>query len=89
MRAYFVGADVFAESSAGVIDLTDVAATDIVWGSWTSIASANFAAQFQTQTVFGEFTRLGANDGAVMFVDASGAEALDGLYVDVIRYGVM
>jgi len=89
MRAYFVGADVFAEGTDGLVDLTDVAAGDLVWGSWASVASANFATQYQTQSVFGEFPRLGANNGAVMFVDASGAAALDGLFVDVIRYGVL
>lgn len=89
MRAYFVGADVFEETSTGSIGLTDVSAVDLVWGAWTSLASANFATQFQTQTVLGEFTRLGANEGAVMFVDASGTAALNGLYVDVVRYGVL
>lgn len=87
MRAYMVGTDAFAEQSDGTIDATDVSAYDMVWGLWTSVASANFATQYQTQFISDEFARLSANSGAMMFVDASGSAALTGLFVDVVRYG--
>jgi len=89
MRVYFVGTDALAEGPTGAIDITDVAAVDVVWGTWSSIASANFATQYQTQYWTGELARLGANGGGVFFVDDSGTAALDGLFVDVVRYGVL
>lgn len=89
MRVLFVGTDHFAETD-GVVSLTDCAALDMIWGSWSPVAIANLPAVPQYQTMFfsGEFERLGANDGGVIFVDTSGG-VLAGQYVDVIRYGVL
>lgn len=89
MRVYFIGSDAFGENAAGNIDLTDVRGYDVIWGTWASIASANFATQYQLQTFVETVPRVGANEGGVFFVDASGTAALTGLYVDVVRYGVL
>lgn len=88
MRMYFVGSDEWSETSAGVVDLTAAPpAFDVVWGTWTSIASANFAAQYQTQFLPAEAYRFGLNDGGVVLVDQTGG--LTGSYVDIVRYGVL
>lgn len=89
MRVYLIGTDAFGENSAGNIDLTDVRAYDVVWGTWANIASANFATQLQVQEVGEIITRLGAQEGGVFLVDASGTTALNGMYVDIVRYGVL
>lgn len=89
MRAYFIGTDVFAELNTGLVDQSDVAAADIYWGTWASIAGASFNVQYQTQFFEGELARLSANAGCVYFVDASGSAALANQFVDVVRYGVL
>lgn len=87
MRMYFVGSDPWAQLSTGVIDLTDVRATDIEWGTWSQQAGVMppFNSAFQTQILTGEAERYAANAGAVVLgaVDA----ALNDLKVDFVRYG--
>lgn len=88
MRVYLIGGDEWAEDSAGDIDLSAVPpAFDVVWSIWASVASANYATQYQTQFTPAEIFRFGANDGGVVFVDVTGG--LAGSYVDVVRYGVL
>lgn len=87
MRMYLVGGDEWAENAAGVVGLTEAIGYDVVWGTWTSLASANFATQFQTQFLPAEAYRFSANEGGVVLVDATGG--LAGQYVDVVRYGVL
>jgi hypothetical protein len=89
MRVYFVGAEELAETSTGAIPLTEAAAYDVIWGVWSSIASANFPAQFQFQYLPVEMYRLGANDGGIILVDGSGGLSLANQFVDVVRYGVL
>lgn len=87
MRVFFVGTDAFDEL-AGVTTLTNPpAAVDVIWGTWASVASANFAQQFQTLMFTGELERLGANGGGVFFVDATPGLDIAGASVDVVRYG--
>ena len=91
MRIMFVGSDPFAANNAGAglgsIDLLDVAATDITWGTWSQLAiAAGLEAQYQTKMLTGEAERIACNAGGVIFVDASGGTLAD-QYVDVIRYG--
>ena len=88
MRVYLIGSDEWAELDDGTIDLTETVAYDVVWGTWASVVSANFAAQFQTQFLPAEMFKFGANEGGVIFVDANGG-ALVNAYVDVVRYGVL
>lgn len=87
MRMYFVGSDEFAETSTGTIPLTEAVAHDVVWNTWSSLASANFATQYQYQFLPEAVTRMAANAGGVILVDLSGG--LAGSYVDVVRYGVL
>lgn len=89
MRVYFVGSDELAEGPTGAVNLTEAPSYDVIWGVWSSIASANFPAQFQFQYLPVELYRLGANDGGVVFVDGSGGLLLSGQFVDVVRYGVL
>jgi hypothetical protein len=89
MRVYFIGADELAEGPTGAVNLTEAEAYDVIWGVWGSIASANFATQFQYQYLPVEMYRLGANDGGVIFVDGSGGLLLNNQFVDVVRYGVL
>lgn len=86
MRAYFIGTDSYAIDSTGAVSLTDAPpAIDVVWGTWASIASANYATQYQSQILTGESERYVANGGAVVFVSSD--SSLQGQYVDVVRYG--
>lgn len=87
MRCYFIGSDVFDVGSSGLTTLNaQVAAVDVTWGTWTSLASANFATQYQTQISTGELERIGCNNGALVCVESSPA-TLAGQFVDFIRYG--
>lgn len=87
MRIYFVGTDCFAMDSTGVVDLAAVPpGVDVVWGTWASVASANYASQYQVQMLTGEIERFGANNGAALFV-ANGSADLEDEFVDVVRYG--
>jgi hypothetical protein len=86
MRMYFVGSTEFNQAANGQELLTDVpVAYDVVWGTWASLASANYAAQKQFQFLPVEAWRLSSFKGSMIpvAVDAS----LVGLYVDIIRYG--
>lgn len=90
MRMYFIGSDEWSEDSSGNIDLAAVPpAYDVVWGTWASLASANYATQYQTQFLPPEAYRFSANEGAMLLVDQSGGGGLTGAYVDVVRYGVL
>jgi hypothetical protein len=87
MRMYFWGTDAFGQLSDGSYDVADVAAIDVTWGTWASVASASLATQYQTLMLTGEAERLGANNGGVVLVDTG--STLAGLFVDVVRYGVL
>lgn len=87
MRMYFIGTTEFSQNSAGNEDLAAApVAYDVVWGSWTSAASAQYATQYQFQFLPVEAFRLSSILGSVVFVDLSGG-SLAGKYVDIIRYG--
>lgn len=86
MRMYFVGSTEFNQGSNGQELLTGIpVAYDVTWGTWASLASANFAQQKQFQFLPIEAWRLSSLKGSMIpvAVDAS----LIGLYVDIIRYG--
>jgi hypothetical protein len=87
MRVYLIGTDEFAEGANGVANLTEALGYDVTWGTWTSLGSANFAAQFQYQFLPPEMFRVNANGGGLILVDTG--SNLAGLYVDVVRYGVL
>lgn len=94
MRMYFVGSDPWAQTGpisaaqqVGTISLADVRATDITWGSWAQQAGAPapFSSAFPTLILTGEAERYAANAGAVVL--ASAVVALQGAYVDFVRWG--
>lgn len=87
MRVYFVGSDPWAQLSNGLIDLTDVRATDITWNTWAQLvgAAAPFNSAFQTQILTGEMERYAANAGAVVF--SSTDATIQDAFVDIVRYG--
>jgi len=87
MRMYFIGSDEFAEASDGTIGLVDALGYDVTWGTWASVASANYATQNQFQFMGPEVFRIGANQGSVILVDKGAT--LAGKFVDVVRYGVL
>lgn len=88
MRAYFIGTTDFHEISDGTVALTEAVAYDVVWPTWASLASANFATQYPFQFLTPEMVQLSANSGAMVLVEASPG-TLAGTYVDVVRYGVL
>jgi hypothetical protein len=90
MRAYLIGTTEFSQDSNGDESLAAApVAYDVTWGSWTSLASANYATQYQFQFLPVEMVKLSSFTGALVLVDASGTAALNGLYVDILRYGVL
>lgn len=87
MRMYFIGTNDFGMTANGQAQLTDVRAIDITWGAWAAQvgAVAPFNTPFQTQMLTGEAERFAADAGAVAL--ASTAVELQGVNVDVVRYG--
>ncbi|MFZ2152119.1 MAG: hypothetical protein WAV09_03365 [Minisyncoccia bacterium] len=86
MRMYFVGSTEFSQLSTGAEDLTAAPpAYDVVWGSWASVASAQYATQYQFQFLPVEAFRLSSISGQLVLVDVTGT--LVGMYVDIVRYG--
>ncbi len=87
MRMYYIGSTEFDQlETTGAEDLTAApVAYDVTWGQWTSVASANYAAQYQFQFLPVEAFRMSSVLGAVVLVDVTGT--LAGKYVDIIRYG--
>lgn len=91
MRMYFVGSTEFSQLSTGLEDAAAApVAYDVTWGTWASLASAQYATQYQFQFLPVEAFRMSSINGQMILVDASGG-LLSGLaepvFVDVIRYG--
>lgn len=90
MRVYFIGTTEFTQDSDGNESLAAApVAYDVTWGTWANIASAQYATQYPFQFLPIEMVKLSSFTGAIVLVDASGSSALNGLYVDIIRYGVL
>lgn len=90
MRMVWQGSNDLSLNSAGAIVTTPVHFKDINWPPWTSLGtSGNLSAQRPILQFADEHARLAADDGGVLFIDASGAETLSGGYVDVVRYGTL
>lgn len=86
MRSLFVGTNDYAQGSTGTIDLTDVAAYDVIWGTWAQLGGgAGPGVQYPTQVLGGEWARLSAENGGLML--CSSDAALIDQYVDIVRYG--
>lgn len=75
MRVLAIGSDDFDGA-----DLAQTpAAIDMTWGDWTGPG-------YQVQELPMRMGRLGADDGSVALLDMSGGD-LEGVFVDVVRYG--
>jgi hypothetical protein len=94
MRMYFVGSDPWAQTGpisvaqqVGTISLADVRAIDITWGTWGQQAGAvaPFSSSFPSLLLTGEAERYAANAGAAVL--GSNVAALQGQYVDIVRWG--
>lgn len=91
MRAFFIGADVWAQQADGSIDLSNAKFTDVTWGTFTLAAGivAPFSGAQETQIVTGELERIACNAGAVVLApaDFTADIQLVGKHVDFVRYG--
>ncbi len=88
MRIIYQATNDFGLDSTGAVILTNPIHEDVIWGTWSSLGtSGNLATQNEFMVLTGGLTRLAADDGGVVFLDASGAATLNLLFVDVARYG--
>ncbi len=89
LRMFFIGSTEFSQLSTGVEDLTAApVAYDITFGTWASVAAANYPTQYQFQFLPVEAFRLSSINGAMVLVDVAGVFAgPEPTYVDIIRYG--
>ena len=93
MRAIIQGSNEFDLDAGGVaqaLTLTNPSYQDFTWPAFASFGtSGNLATQNPTLDVdeSSPLCRLAADNAGVTFVDVSGSEALDGLFVDIVRYG--
>lgn len=87
-RMYWVGTDAWGQDPlASTVSLSDIRATDQVWGTWAQQAGAPapFSNAFQTMILTGEAERYAANAGALAI--ASLDPQLQDAYVDIVRWG--
>jgi hypothetical protein len=86
MRMYFIGDTAFTQGSDGLEDLAAAPpGYDVSWGAWASVASAQYATQYQFQFLPVEAFRMSSVNGQMVLVDVTGT--LAGMFVDVVRYG--
>lgn len=92
MRVALYGSEAFDLTSAAAIDLTSVSYEDYVWPI-TNVWGIGAGQQYPVITLkSGILVDLGTEnvtDGGVVFVDdaANGANTIEDLFVDVLRYG--
>lgn len=88
MRILFQATNDFGLDSTGAVVLTYPVFETVTWGSYANLGtSGNLATADELLERAQGIARLAADDGGVLMVDASGAAALSGLFVDVCRYG--
>lgn len=86
MMAIWVGTNDFDLDSAGAVTTTAQTGQIITWGTWAQPAgAANLLAIYQSQMLTGQIERYAADDGCLIF--CSDDANIQGLYVDVTRYG--
>lgn len=89
MRLVFQATDDLSRDVNGNVVFTDPVFEDVTWPAFASLGGAGDLANADPVIQLNFLTpatRLAANDGGVICVDASGG-ALAGCYVDVVRYG--
>jgi hypothetical protein len=84
MRMLFCGTNDLAIGPDGLVNLNDVVAYDVVWGTWSQVG-AGPGTQYQFQFLTDGPERLSADNGGVILTtnDAN----IAGQYVDIVRYG--
>lgn len=89
MRVMYQGTNDVGLDSASAVSLTeDPVFDDIIFPSYSNLGtSGHLAAQDPGLLYTGLIARLAADDGGICLVDASGTAALNGLFVDICRYG--
>lgn len=89
MRIVIQGSNDLDLDSTGALVNTFPAFVDITWPTFTNLGTSGNLARTEPTLEFaaGPLVRLAADDGGALLVDASGSAALNGLYVDVVRYG--
>lgn len=89
MRMMFIGTSEFDEASNGVENTANYPASyDVIWGQWASIPGVvDWPAQHQFQFLPEEAVKLSSVTGQMILVSEDAA--LQGQYVDIVRYGVL
>lgn len=87
-RLIFQATNDFGVDANGAPILTDPVSEDWTFRAHTSLGvSGNLATQNPCLILSGLAARLGADNGGMVIVDASGTGALAGGFMDVVRYG--
>lgn len=90
MRMIYQATNDVGLNSAGAVVNTNPIFEDVTWPVFTSLGtSGNLATQNPFLMRTGGVARLAADDGGLALLDISGFEALTGLFVDFVRYGVL
>src|SRR5258708_494988 len=91
LRILFHSSNDFALDSTGAVQNTlQPVFEDVVWNAFSSTgASGNLVNQNPGLVLTGLTSRLAADDGGVVFLDISPGALLNGLFVDVARYGTL
>lgn len=90
LRLIFQATDDFTRDPNNVVNLTNPIFEDVTFPAFASLGAAGNLSTQNPQILLDHNTfasRIAANDGGVVAVDASGAGTLAGCFLDVVRYG--
>lgn len=88
MRMVFQGVNSISFDSAGAVTLTGPVFSDFTWPQFTQLGTdGNLFSHVPVAEAPSLVNRLGADDGGLALVDATGAAALASCYVDFVRFG--
>jgi hypothetical protein len=90
VRLVFQATDDFTRDPNNLVTLTNPIFQDVTFNAYTSLGAAGNLATQNPVVLLDHNTpasRLAANNGGVVAVDASGAGTLTGCFLDVVRYG--
>lgn len=90
VRLIFQATDDFTRDPNNLVTLTDPLFQDITFPAYTSLGAAGDLATQNSVILLNHdqpTTRLAANNGGVVAVDATGVGGLAGCFLDVVRYG--
>jgi hypothetical protein len=90
VRLVFQATDDLTRDPNNLVSLTDPVFQDVTFNAYTSLGAGGNLATQNPMVLLDHNTpasRLAANNGGVVAVDASGAGTLAGCFLDVVRYG--